>query len=80
VHFVIAAREIDRSGGAHGYMMRMREENAPGIQQYSEDLSFELYTIVPEPSTVILLLLGSSGVAMAHECENRIERGSPKLK
>ncbi len=39
-------------------------DGPPGIQNYSEDLSFELYTTVPEPSTVIMLLLGSGGVAM----------------
>jgi hypothetical protein len=39
-------------------------DGPPGIQNYSEDLAFELYTIVPEPSTVILMLLGSGGVAM----------------
>ncbi len=39
-------------------------DGPPGIQNFSEDLSFELFT-VPEPSTIILLLLGSGGVAMA---------------
>jgi hypothetical protein len=33
----------------------------PGIQDYSEDLSFALYT-VPEPSTIVLLGLGMVGL------------------
>lgn len=29
-----------------------------GISQFSQDLAFELYTVVPEPTTVLLLLAG----------------------
>jgi hypothetical protein len=46
-------------------------DGPPGIQQYSQDLSFELYTIVPEPSTFILLMLGSGGMAMAARLRKR---------
>jgi hypothetical protein len=30
-----------------------------GIGQFSKDLSFELYAVVPEPSTIVLLLVGA---------------------
>jgi len=36
-------------------------DGPPGIENYSQDLSFELYTVVPEPSTVVLLGLGMIG-------------------
>jgi hypothetical protein len=36
-------------------------DGPPGIQNFSEDLSFALYTVVPEPSTVVLLGLGVIG-------------------
>jgi hypothetical protein len=36
-------------------------DGPPGIQNFSEDLSFRLYT-VPEPSTVVLLGLGAIGL------------------
>ena len=35
-------------------------DGPPGIQNFSEDLSFRLYT-VPEPSTIVLLGLGAFG-------------------
>ena len=35
------------------------------IQQYSKDLAFELYTI-PEPSSLMLIGLGTLALAAAH--------------
>jgi hypothetical protein len=46
-------------------------DGPPGIQNYSEDLSFELYTTVPEPNTIVLMLLGSGGMAMAARSRKR---------
>jgi len=46
-------------------------DGPPGIENYSEDLSYELYTIVPEPSTIVLLMLGSGGMAMAARLRKR---------
>jgi hypothetical protein len=46
-------------------------DGPPGIENYSEDLSFELYTIVPEPSTIVMLILGSGGLAMAARLRKR---------
>jgi hypothetical protein len=48
-------------------------DGPPGIQQYSEDLSFELYTTVPEPSTIVLGVLGSGGLAMVARRRKRTD-------
>jgi hypothetical protein len=37
-------------------------DGPPGIENLSEDLSFRLYTVVPEPSTIALLGLGAVGL------------------
>ncbi len=34
-----------------------------GIGQFSKDLAFELYTVVPEPSSCLLLIVGLAGLA-----------------
>ena len=36
-----------------------------GIQNYSKDLAFELYTRAPEPSTYALASMGAIGMAFA---------------
>jgi hypothetical protein len=46
-------------------------DGPPGIQNFSEDLSFELYTVVPEPSTIVLLMLGGGGMAMIAQWRKR---------
>jgi hypothetical protein len=35
-----------------------------GIELHSKDLAFRLYTVVPEPSTCLLLLSGVIGLAI----------------
>jgi hypothetical protein len=37
---------------------------AQGIESFSKDLAFELYTVVPEPGTCLLLLSGVIGLAI----------------
>jgi PEP-CTERM motif len=37
-------------------------DGPPGIGEFSKDLAFELYTIVPEPATCALLAIGLAGV------------------
>src|SRR5262245_22736301 len=37
---------------------------AIGIAQYSKDLAFELYTVVPEPTTGLLMVVGLAGFAV----------------
>ncbi len=34
-----------------------------GISQFSKDLAFELYTVIPEPATCMLMLLGLGAIA-----------------
>ncbi len=46
----------------------------PGIQDYSEDLAFALYTNVPEPSTIALLGLGAVG--LGYLTKKRIRRSA----
>ena len=38
-------------------------DGPPGIGEFSKDLAFELYTIVPEPATCALLAIGLAGVS-----------------
>jgi hypothetical protein len=35
-----------------------------GIAQFSKDLAFEIYTVVPEPGTCLLMLCGGIGIAV----------------
>jgi hypothetical protein len=37
-------------------------DGPPGIGEFSKDLAFELYTIVPEPATCALMAIGLAGV------------------
>lgn len=37
-------------------------DGLPGIGQFSKDLAFELYTVVPEPSTCLLMLFSLCGL------------------
>ena len=34
-----------------------------GIAQFSKDLAFELYTVVPEPTTAMLMVFGLAAIA-----------------
>ena len=38
-----------------------------GIGQFSKDLAFELYTVVPEPTTCMLMMLGLAATAMRRQ-------------
>ncbi|MES1213367.1 MAG: PEP-CTERM sorting domain-containing protein [Singulisphaera sp.] len=45
-----------------------------GIQNFSKDLAFQLYTRVPEPSTYLMAAMGSMGLALAAWKHRRAKR------
>jgi len=46
-------------------------DGPPGIQQFSKDLAFELFTTVPEPGTVVLAALGGLGFVTLYRRSRR---------
>lgn len=46
-------------------------DGPPGISQFSKDLAFELYTVVPEPASLALMVAGFAG---AVACQRRMRK------